>query len=208
MQNFDRAYYTTWFCRVVQGEKCRAFAVESVAENMAVGQANLAANGVVGVDWTRALVAKNWWAGWAAEKHLAEIDLLLVDIQGFEHTLIPEVCEEIRAGRLRVRYIIVGTHSQGKHTRTLDALVNVAGLRVVASLDFADETFFFDGLVVATSVAEADGGLPAVNLGSRKRTPLRSVDAVRDGTDADFPWPGRDWPCPLLLEKYEAVLSD
>ena len=195
------AYYSIWFLRAIP--RSRAFLVEAMASNRKMGVINLWLNDVPAKDYEYVLgnVTGSWWTAYAQRKkgmHMPHrVDFMLVDIQGWEADLVPTVAHAISRGELEVGYIMVGTHSQSVHHKVLASLTKIAGLRVIASLDVDEETFFFDGLVVATSVAEQYDvhgrrirGLPYFGLGNRRRTPTRNVTFAREAQTQE--------PCEML----------
>jgi len=188
------AYYSVWFARAVPN--ARVFAIEAVAQNMQVGQENARLNGVEGkIDWTTGFVDTGFWATFSATKGISEVDAMLVDIQGFEMKLVPDLVNAISRGALKVKYIVIGTHGQDIHLACL-RWIRQAGLRVVASSDHF-QTFFVDGVIVATTVSEAEGGIPFTALGSRQTSPTWGAPKAR---------PNPALPCKFLPDKYSNML--
>jgi len=67
-----------------------------------------------------------------------------------------------------VRYLFLGTHNDYVHYECIDFL-RAHGYRIIGSADVNTQTFMWDGLIVASR----DNEMEAVQLGTRKHTPLR-----------------------------------
>ena len=160
------AFYSTWFGRAI--DRARVFCVEASKKFMAVGQKNMARNGV-SAEFINAFVGNEFnVSSFVAERSLDVVDLLHVDIQGHEKELLEDIRPLLKARRVRVLFI--STHSQLLH-RTCRAQILAAGYRLSAELDCFAQTFFVDGLLVASAPGV---DYPAkVDLGSRMHTPLR-----------------------------------
>jgi len=181
------AFYTVWFLRAVLNG--RAWCVEADEKNRKIGLYNLALNGVTSEDFSIGFVKTGYWESYANAIGLPRsIYCILIDIQGYETALVPDLVSAIASGKLQVGYIMVGTHSHEAHEQVLTELRDDAGLRVVAALDFDNETFFHDGMILVTSISEIDNGLPSINLGSRRHTPLRTAPFLQPLTGEECEW--------------------
>lgn len=161
------AMYSTWFGRAVRG--ARLFLVEASAHALGIGLRNLAHNrlqpelatrGYVGVDVNVSSLV--------ASRGLRHVHMLHADIQGEEAGMLSDIAPLLRARR--VSYIFLSTHSQELHLSCLETLRSY-GYRIIGQMDVDSDTFFFDGLIVAS---ESSLTAPAaVDLGSRRATPQR-----------------------------------
>ena len=87
-----------------------------------------------------------------AEFDLSHVDLLMVDIQGFEEVLLPRALEQFAGGK--VRFLIVSTHhhiisgNPTTHQDVLDLLVK-AGAHIIVEHNVS-ESYSGDGLIAAS----------------------------------------------------------
>lgn len=147
----------------------RRYCVEYDSKNVVVGERNFELNNVKATNWTLGFVKEGWLSPYLKESQIpTNMHMMLVDIQGYEEKLIPDLAHAISTGSLKVSYLMVGTHSAKVHNATLRMVASL-NWRVVAELDH-DATFFYDGMVVATPISEEDGGVPTMKLGDRRRT--------------------------------------
>jgi hypothetical protein len=87
-----------------------------------------------------------------AEFDLSHVDLLMVDIQGFEEVLLPRALEQFAAAK--VRFLIVSTHHHlisGNPTTHQDvlALLVAAGAHIIVEHNVS-ESYSGDGLIAAS----------------------------------------------------------
>lgn len=156
------------------------YCVEYDWKNVVVGKRNFELNNVAATNWTLGFVKEGWLRPYLNAAGLPkEIHMMLVDIQGYEEKLIPDLASAIISGELKVSYLMIGTHSAKVHNETL-RMVKAIGFRIVGVLNH-DQTFFYDGMVVATSIAVDNGGLPTMALGDRRRT-VRRCDGLHTPT--------------------------
>ena len=166
------AYYSMWFVHNFPG--ARSIALEPDPAYLEVGRRNAVLNGlqdaitfgqgVVGPepgslasfgaesDGKSYDVVQYDLASTMAEFDLSHVDLLLVDIQGFEEVLLPRALEQFAAGK--VRFLIVSTHhhfisgNPTTHQDVLELLVN-AGAHIIVEHSVS-ESYSGDGLIAAS----------------------------------------------------------
>lgn len=166
------AYYSMWFVHDFPG--ARSIALEPDPAYFEVGKRNAALNelqdaitfgqGAVGsepgslVSFVAESDGKSYdvkqydLESTMAEFGLSHIDLLMVDIQGFEQVLVPRASEQFSAGK--VRFLIVSTHHHlisgvpTTHQDVLDLLVK-AGAHIIVEHSVS-ESYSGDGLIAAS----------------------------------------------------------
>jgi hypothetical protein len=123
--------------------------VEPDANNLATGVNNFEKNGLSG-EFVKSTVGRAHLQidAFCNIRKLKRIDVLHVDIQGYELEML-EGCHESLA-ETRIDYLFISTHSQDIHVNTLKEL-NGHGYRVEVSSDFDNETTSFDGFIFASS---------------------------------------------------------
>ena len=162
------AMYSIWFASKVPG--ARNYAVESDPGNIDIGRRSAALNGIKSIDFTQNMISNSALrlSSFLAEKKLEAVDLLHVDIQGGELDMLGDVTAHL--DRKIFRYIFLSTHSQPLHADSME-LLKAHGYRIIAAADFENESFFFDGIIIACPSTLLE--LPEISLGNRRRTPLR-----------------------------------
>jgi FkbM family methyltransferase len=155
------AFYSMWFLTAVPGS--RVFCVEPEEHNLAAGRINFERNGLRG-DFTQAAVGNEGLRvdDFVIEKDIDFVDILHADVQGAEIEMLRGAQETIAAGR--IGYWFIGTHSQQLHLECRQFL-EARGYAIIASADVDNETFAFDGVLVAR-LAGLEGPGP-FDLGSR-----------------------------------------
>lgn len=162
------AYYTQWLLKERSG--ARAICVEPICRRPQVGERNLAANGlraeVVAAAAGASDLAPRAFATGAeqaevpirsvdsllAERGIDVLDVLHVDIQGFELQALRGASQAL--GDRRISWVFVSTHRHLEDAGTLDLhaailhLLSTAGYMIVAA-HTPEESFSVDGLVVA-----------------------------------------------------------
>jgi len=139
------AFYSMWFQQQIKGAK--NFMVEPDKNNLECGIKNFRLNGFrgnffqghigpQGVD-LKAFIAGN---------KIEYLDLLHVDIQGAELFLL-DMNRDLFVQK-KIGYIFVSTHSQELHLNCRGFL-EAHDYLILASADFDNETFCFDGVLVA-----------------------------------------------------------
>jgi hypothetical protein len=124
--------------------------VEPDPAHLAAGLANFKRNGFAG-EFIQAAVGRGQLQvdAFRAGRQLGRLDILHVDIQGYEVEML-EGCACTPAER-RVDYLFVSTHSQTLHEQVV-TMLNRFGYRIELSSDFDRETTANDGLVFASNL--------------------------------------------------------
>jgi hypothetical protein len=139
-------HYSMWL------QHCRPDAelhlVEPDAKHLAVGQLNLARNGMSG-KFTQAFVGR---AGFLVDEYLhsngiGSLDVLHADIQGNELEMLEGAHGVLQRGG--VARVFISTHTQDLHLQVIDQLAAL-GYRIEVSADYSAETTSYDGLVFAS----------------------------------------------------------
>ena len=186
------AYYTNWWLGAVPGS--RAVCVEPDANNLAVGQRNLAINGRTAT-WVRASVGKaaapatsfvqySDKAAVSVPCHSLEslldslgrpaVEMLHLDCQGAEFPFLGSIDRAAEEGLLR--FVVVSTHHEsisGSPTTHGDCvrLLQDRGAAILCEHTI-DESFSGDGLVVA-SFRPADAAIPVPAIS--RNTPRKAL---------------------------------
>jgi hypothetical protein len=123
--------------------------VEPDANNLAAGVNNFKRNGLDG-DFIQSAVGRDYLKidTFCALRNLERIDILHVDIQGYELEML-EGCDGVLAER-RIDYLFISTHSQDIHENTLKNLTR-HGYCIEVSSDFDHQTTSYDGFIFASS---------------------------------------------------------
>jgi hypothetical protein len=123
--------------------------VEPDQNNLAAGVKNFDRNGFNG-EFIQSFVGRGHWEvdAFLQSRHLERLDILHVDIQGYEAEMLEASQRTLKAHL--VDYLFISTHSQALHSHVV-AQLNSHGYRVEVSSDFDNETTSFDGFVFATS---------------------------------------------------------
>ena len=188
------AYYSTWFAKALPSSHALDF--EGNPSNLQVGRANAKLNGVdAQIDFLPYFVGKEGEsvdgqpvvsvATLLAARNVSTIDLLHMDVQGSESSVLTDMAGWLKSGR--ARYVFVSTHQSDANHELCEQMLKEHGYSIIGSQTFAQQTFSEDGILVAASPAEA-GKIAKVNLGSREHTKLRSAiyDALKR-SESDAP---------------------
>ena len=140
-------FYSMWFQREVKDST--TYLIEPDPERLEVGVRNFAANGM-DAEFTQASIGPDGldFNQFLHARNITHLDLLHADIQGFELFLLEEVAELLEAKK--ISYLFVSTHSQKLHVSCLQRLEE-HGYIILASADFDNETYCYDGVIVARS---------------------------------------------------------
>jgi hypothetical protein len=159
------AFYSMWFQQQIADAK--NFMIEPNLDALRCGINNFKLNNMTGLFFHAGIGA----GGMDFNKFLLDykinyIDLLHMDIQGAEIyflTNFTEIFTLKKAG-----YVFISTHSQDLHMQCLHFLKDV-NYMIVASADFDNETFCYDGVIVARNSTMP--GLNPIQLDVRVRIP-------------------------------------
>lgn len=163
------AFYSIWFNKTIPNAK--NYCIEPSLSNLNTGKRCAALNNV-DLDFTKGFIGKNQVniCDFAKEKGITDIDILHSDIQGFEFEMLQDVVPLLVENK--IKYLFISTHSNKIHYDCI-ALLKTNNYRIIASADFDNETFCFDGIIVACHKDNQKFG--TVDLGNRKITKLRST---------------------------------
>jgi len=195
------AYYSMWFAHDFPGAHC--LALEPDPAYLEVGKFNAALNGLenaitfgqgavgpdpgAAVSFTAESDGKSYevtqydLASAMQEFDFDHVDVLMVDIQGYEEVLLPRAVELFKAGK--VRFLIVSTHhhfislNPATHQQMLALLVET-GAHVIAEHSVS-ESYSGDGLI-AVSFDPRDADL-VVEVSHN-----RACDSLMGGLEEDF----------------------
>lgn len=162
------AYYSMWFLK--ERPMARAVCAEPIAHRRAVGTRNLAANGLVADQVAAAIAAADGGIvrfetgaevetvalrsidSLLSERGITHLDILHIDIQGFERQALLGAHDTL--SNQRADWIFVSTHRHLEEGRTMDLhaacieLLSAHGYAIAAA-HTPEESFSVDGLVVA-----------------------------------------------------------
>ena len=164
------AFYSMWFCKEVP--RARAYMVEPVAENLAFGQRNFAANGMTG-HFTHALVGQHSGTAqdgtpiicvddFVAQNGIEHVHLLHSDIQGYEVDML-RGCEKTVAQN-RISWFFISTHNEELHA-ACEAFLRTHHIAIEASITTA-ESYSTDGVLVGRAAHVP--AIPPIALSRRK----------------------------------------
>lgn len=138
-------FYSLWFQSKING--ANNYLIEPNPHNLMCGKENFRINNMHG-NFTEGKIGKDGLdlKQFITQNSIKKINLLHADIQGAELEMLIEI-KPLLKERL-VDYIFVSTHSQSLHYSCIDELVH-ANYTIIASADFDNETYCFDGVLVA-----------------------------------------------------------
>ncbi len=163
------AFYSMWFSQKIKDAK--AFCVEPNRTHRDIGIDNCKRNNIDAKFMSGGIGSK------PGQKTVIEImkkegidyiDILHADIQGSELEMLQDSVSLL--DEQKINYLFVSTHTQDLHI-SCEKLLEEHNYRIVASADFDNETFCFDGIIVACH--KDNDEIPYTSLGNRKHTKLR-----------------------------------
>ncbi len=144
------AHYSMWFKKLFPHSVCHM--VESDEVNLQSGRENFKTNGFKG-EFHKGLIGRNGLQvdNFIREQKLERVDILHVDIQGFEG----EMLEGAKAtlAEHRVARIFISTHSENLHQLVASSLRSF-GYRIEVSSPFDNHTTSCDGFILASAPNE------------------------------------------------------
>ncbi len=164
------AFYSMWFQQSVP--EATNIMIEENHRNLQRGKRNFEMNGMRG-HFVHGRVGKQNGVDLAAlldKFEIGYVDLLHMDIQGAEVEVLQE-CDSLFS-KHRIGYVFVSTHSQDLHLKCLDILRN-SGTIILASADFDNETYCYDGIIVARD--SSIPGMPPMEIDVRTKMSVPSV---------------------------------
>jgi hypothetical protein len=122
--------------------------VEPDASNIIVGKENFKTNGLEG-EFIQDFVGRGFFNvdDFLDKKKLPVLDILHVDIQGYELEMLEGAERSLLAGR--IKYCFVSTHSEDIHNKAVEAFTH-SGYRIEVSSGFNNETTSYDGFIMAS----------------------------------------------------------
>jgi hypothetical protein len=178
------AFYSMWFSKEVVNSN--VYCVEPDSNNLETGKNNCKLNNVAAeftqgrvsnLDGFRLATNSNYnnfnVKDFVEEKNIEFIDILHSDIQGCELVMLNDIIPLLVDKK--IRYLFVSTHTQEIHYSCIE-LLERHDYRIIASADFDNETFCFDGIIVACHKDNLD--IPYTSLGCRRHTPLQTTCMV------------------------------
>lgn len=187
------SFYSIWFNKSIKNAK--NYCIEPGNDEINVGRLNCKLNGVM-CDYTKGFVGSNVGVpkealganiinlnDYCKQKGISELDLLHSDIQGAEYEMLKTITNML--DERKIKYLFISTHSNEIHYNCID-LLKEHNYRIVASSDFEDETFCFDGIIVA---CHKDNQLfKEVYLGNKKHTKLYTRDSEIGKKIQSYSW--------------------
>jgi len=169
------AHYSMWLKKERPG--ATVIMVEPDLDNLAAGEANFRRNGFDG-EFIGAAVARDHWRldPFLQSRRIDRLDILHVDIQGFEVDLIEGGRDSLK--RHAADYVFVSTHSQDIHHHVVGELSRF-GYRVEIESDFDNHSTSYDGLVFASSPRAAPVFRDFPRIGRTSIVASRAEDLVR-----------------------------
>lgn len=163
------AFYSMWFCKEVAHS--HAFLVEPVAENLAYGEKNFAANSLHG-HFTQAVVGRTPAVtddgmavisvdDFVARHRLSHVAIVHCDIQGAEVEMLEGCRNTIQEGR--VSWFFISTHSDALHA-DCETFLRDSRFVIVTSVP-PSQSYAIDGILVAR--ASSVPGIPPLVISRR-----------------------------------------
>ena len=164
------AFYTISFAKHVKNAK--NYCIEPELNGLEIGKKNCEINNVY-PHFTKAFVGKKQLniTQYVKDNNIKFIDILHSDIQGYEHEMLEDIIPLLK--QKYINYIFISTHSDELHYNCLKILKEHK-YRIIASADFENETFCYDGIILACPSDNIE--MPEYSLGCRKHTPLIKIN--------------------------------
>jgi hypothetical protein len=177
-------FYSLWFKKAVSGSRC--FLIEPDLGNLKSGEANFARNGeeavfehafigsvpAVAADGTRIVAVDSF----CEEKAIQHVSIVHADVQGAEMEMLRGASQMLE--EKRIDFIFISTHSNELHSECMDFLQS-CDYEILADADL-NETFSYDGVIVAKSDRLAEPTRLAMNRKSRHTEDTRVTPRFRD----------------------------
>jgi hypothetical protein len=166
------AFYSMWFNKQIGDAKC--YMIESDHKNIEVGKKHFLLNNLRG-EFTQGNIGRKGIHidNFVKEKNISFVDILHSDIQGYEMEMLEGAKDTIISGR--IKYIFISTHSQKLH-HSCTRFLQKHGCEIIASADFDNETFCFDGVLVARF--KRYPGVKNIDIGNRSKLQLLEMNEV------------------------------
>jgi len=139
------SFYSMWYKKFCP--YCSVYMVEPDAGNIELGKQNFALNNLEG-EFIQAKIGPGGFnvSEFVQRRGIKELGILHADIQSAELHLLKS--EDWLFNNGIPRFVFISTHSQDLHLKCMAKLQGY-NYRIIASADHKDETFSFDGVIVA-----------------------------------------------------------
>lgn len=167
------AYYSMCFLKENPSGKC--YLIESSKNCLDIGKEHFNINNFQGL-FIHGMISNNHikMDNFISQNNIQKIDILLADIQGYELEML-HGCENILKNKL-VDYFFISTHDQKIHNDCLTFLIDKK-YKILASADFDNETFCYDGIIVSCS---EDINIPKYTLYDRSKSEIISDETMNN----------------------------
>lgn len=187
------SFYSIWFNKTVKNAK--NYCIEPGDAEMKIGIYNCKLNNAI-CDYTKGFVGSNIGVPREASnatiinlndylqvKNINKLDILHSDIQGAEFEMLTSITNLL--DEQKIRYLFISTHSNEIHYKCIE-LFKKHNYRIIANSNFDDETYCFDGIIVACH--KDNNKFKEINLGNRKHTKLLTRDSEIGKQIQSFSW--------------------
>jgi hypothetical protein len=139
------SFYSMWFQKKIKNAK--NYMIEPELKHIISGKKNFSTNNMKG-DFTKASIGEKGldFLSYIKNKNIDHIDLLHADIQGAEFFLLNNI--QTLLINKTISYLFISTHSQELHYQCKEFLEQ-HNYTIIASADFDNETYCYDGILVA-----------------------------------------------------------
>jgi hypothetical protein len=160
------SFYSIWFRKLIKNSI--SYCIEPDQSNLQVGIRNFELNGITS-NFINAKISKNDFnlLEFFDEHQLNKINILHSDIQGYELEML-EVIEPLLINN-KIDYLFISTHSNNLHYDCINFL-NKNEYKILCSCDYENETFQYDGFILACSKNLND--IDEFYIGKRYKTEL------------------------------------
>jgi hypothetical protein len=170
------AFYSIWFKKNFVNSD--VYCIEPGSYEIGSGKRNFELNGVQG-DFTQAFIGDGYnemnLSDFCKNKGIDYIDILHSDIQSNELIMLNQM-RSYFVDR-KINYIFVSTHSDGLHYSCIDFLKSV-DYRIICSSDFNNETYQWDGFILACPKENLD--IKEFRTGDRSKSILIPMDDLKE----------------------------
>jgi FkbM family methyltransferase len=164
------AFYTIWFNMTIKNAK--NYCIEPEQDGLEIGIFNCKLNNIT-ADFTKGFISNDNsninLLNFIKNKNIDTIDILHSDIQGYEYTMLNQISELLE--RKKIKFLFISTHSNNLHHQCLSLLIKYK-YKIIANNDHDNETFCFDGIIVACANQTIE--IPYIYLGNRTKTKNRN----------------------------------
>jgi hypothetical protein len=160
------AFYSMWFQQQIQN--ATNIMIEPNREYLQCGIDNFKLNGLKGRFFLGGIGPQGMnFNKFLSDHRIDYVDILHADIQGAELYLLGSIRDLLRMKK--IGYFFISTHSQDLHTMCMEFLEDHDYV-ILASADFDNETYCFDGVLVARDKSKS--GLEPIRLDVRNKATI------------------------------------